>query len=89
MGEWLSYNPLNGDTIPQQTGSGSPTTTATSTSPSSATTRSRIASRRRSRGATPFVQDDWVGLSLDALGTGQVSYHMMVNPGRRADGHAE
>ena len=25
-------------------------------------------------------QDDWVGLSLDALGTGQLSYHMMVNP---------
>ena len=24
--------------------------------------------------------DDWVGLSLDALGTGQVAYHMMVNP---------
>ncbi len=24
--------------------------------------------------------DDWVGLSLDALGTGQVSYHLMVNP---------
>ena len=27
-----------------------------------------------------IFQDDWVGLSLDALGTGQVSYHMMVNP---------
>ena len=25
-------------------------------------------------------QDDWVGVSLDALGTGQLSYHMMVNP---------
>ena len=24
--------------------------------------------------------DDWVGLSLDSLGTGQLSYHMMVNP---------
>jgi hypothetical protein len=24
-------------------------------------------------------QDDWIGLSLDALGTGQQSYHMMVN----------
>jgi hypothetical protein len=24
--------------------------------------------------------DDWVGVSLDALGTGQVAYHMMVNP---------
>ena len=24
--------------------------------------------------------DDWVGLSLDALGTGQASYHLMVNP---------
>ena len=27
-----------------------------------------------------IFSDDWVGLSLDALGTGQVSYHMMVNP---------
>ena len=24
--------------------------------------------------------DDWVGLSLDALGTGQTSYHLLVNP---------
>ena len=24
--------------------------------------------------------DDWVGLSLDSFGTGQTSYHMMVNP---------
>ena len=24
--------------------------------------------------------DDWVGISLDALGTGQLSYHLMVNP---------
>ena len=24
--------------------------------------------------------DDWVGISLDALGTGQMSYHLMVNP---------
>jgi hypothetical protein len=24
--------------------------------------------------------DDWVGLSLDATGAGQLSYHMMVNP---------
>ena len=31
-------------------------------------------------------QDDWIGLSLDALGTGQLSYHMMVNPsGVQAD----
>ncbi len=27
-----------------------------------------------------ILSDDWVGLSLDALGTGQLSYHMMVNP---------
>jgi hypothetical protein len=24
--------------------------------------------------------DDWIGISLDALGTGQLSYHLMVNP---------
>ncbi|MBA2355334.1 MAG: hypothetical protein H0V80_11775 [Acidobacteria bacterium] len=30
--------------------------------------------------AFSIFPDDWVGLSLDTLGTGQTSYHLMVNP---------
>jgi hypothetical protein len=78
--EWLSYNPLNGDHIPQQTHvwvayddnyfyfafkCDDPEPTGIKTS----------ISRRDN-----VWNDDWVGLSLDALGTGQLSYHMMVNP---------
>jgi hypothetical protein len=79
-GEWLSYNPLHGDRIPQKTkvwvASDSdyiyfafqcddPEPSAIKTS---VTRRDNIWS------------DDWVGMSLDALGTGQLSYHFMVNP---------
>jgi hypothetical protein len=79
-GEWFSYNPLHGDRIPQQTRvwiahdsrylyfafqCDDPDPSAIKTS----------ITRRDNIGA-----DDWVGLSLDALGTGQVSYHLMVNP---------
>ena len=60
--------------------SGSATTRTTCTSRSSATIPTRRRSRRRSRRRDNIWQDDWVGLSLDALGTGQLSYHMMVNP---------
>jgi hypothetical protein len=79
-GQWLSYNPLHGDNIPQQT-----TVWITydadymyfafkcdDPEPS----RIRTSVTRRDN-AWP---DDWVGLSLDALGTGQLAYHMMVNP---------
>ena len=34
-------------------------------------------------------QDDWIGLSLDALGTGQLSYHMLVNPSGVQARHAQ
>jgi Domain of unknown function (DUF5916)/Carbohydrate family 9 binding domain-like len=79
-GEWRSYNPLYGDTLPQQTKvwiaydadylyfafqCQDPQPSAIKTS---ITRRDNIWS------------DDWVGLSLDALGTGQLSYHLMVNP---------
>lgn len=79
-GEWLSYNPLHGDRIPQQTRvwiahdarylyfafqCDDPNPSEIKTS---VTRRDNIWS------------DDWVGLSLDALGTGQTSYHLMVNP---------
>ncbi len=79
-GEWLSYNPLHGEKIPQTTRTwighdanylyfafqcDDPDPSAIKTS---ITRRDNIWS------------DDWVGISLDALGTGQYSYHMMVNP---------
>ena len=79
-GEWLSYNPLHGDPIPQHTRvwvahddrylyfafqCDDPEPSAIKTS---ITRRDNI-----------FV-DDWVGISLDALGTGQTSYHLLVNP---------
>jgi hypothetical protein len=79
-GEWRSYNPLHGDTVPQTTHvwiaydarylyfafqCDDPEPERIKTS---VTRRDNI------------FGDDWVGLSLDALGTGQVSYHMMVNP---------
>jgi hypothetical protein len=79
-GAWTSYNPLHGDSIPQQTKvwmaydadyiylafqCDDPEPSAIKTS---ITRRDNIWS------------DDWVGVSLDALGTGQSSYHLMVNP---------
>ncbi len=79
-GEWGSYNPLHGDTVPQATSvwmaydddylyfafkCDDPEPSGIKTS---ITRRDNI------------WNDDWVGLSLDALGTGQIAYHMMVNP---------
>jgi len=80
LGEWRSYNPLHGDSIPQRTrvwvaydernlyfafDCQDPQPDRIKTS---VTRRDNVWS------------DDWVGLSIDALGTGQVAYHMMVNP---------
>ena len=80
LGEWLSYNPLHGDRVPQRTrvwaayddrylyfafDCEDPEPDRIKTS---VTRRDNVWS------------DDWVGLSLDSLGTGQVAYHMMVNP---------
>jgi hypothetical protein len=78
--DWLSYNPLHGDRVPQRTAvwvsydadalyfafrCDDPDPRGIKTS---MTRRDNI------------WQDDWIGLSLDALGTGQQSYHMLVNP---------
>lgn len=79
-GEWLSYNPLHGDRIPQQT-----RVWVTYDSrylyfafqcddPEPSAIRTSITRRDN------IWADDWVGLSLDALGTGQTSYHLLVNP---------
>jgi hypothetical protein len=79
-GEWLSYNPLHGDRIPQ-------TTTVwfafdddylyfafKCDDPDPSKIKTSV-TRRDSIGG-----DDWVAVSLDALGTGQLAYHMFVNP---------
>src|SRR5689334_16497451 len=78
--EWLSYNPLHGDKIPQHT----TVWIAYDDSyfyfafkcedPEPRGIKTSIARRDNA------WNDDWVGLSLDSLGSGQLSYHMMVNP---------
>lgn len=80
MGEWRSYNPLYGDTVPQQTrvwvayDADALYFAFQCDDPEPAAIKTSISRRDN------FGGDDWVGLSLDALGTGQLSYHMMVNP---------
>ena len=78
-GDFLSYNPLHGSSIPQRT------TVWISydadylyfafkcDDPEPSGIKTSITRRDN------IWQDDWVGLSLDALGTGQLSYHLMVN----------
>jgi Domain of unknown function (DUF5916) len=79
-GRWLSYNPLYGDSIPQQTTvwlayDGDYFYAAFKCDDPEPRGIKTSITRRDNIGS-----DDWVGLSLDALGTGQLSYHMMVNP---------
>ena len=78
--DWRSYNPLHGDTIAQQTtvwvahDSDALYFAFKCDDPEPGRIKTSV-SRRDNIGA-----DDWVGLSLDATGKGQLSYHMMVNP---------
>ena len=85
-GDWLSYNPLHGDRVPQQT------TVWISYDADALYFAFRCDDPEPERIKTSITrrdniwQDDWIGLSLDALGTGQLSYHMMINPnGVQAD----
>jgi hypothetical protein len=79
-GDWRSYNPLHGETMPQHTNvwvaydSEALYFAFQCDDPDAARIKTSV-SRRDNIGA-----DDWVGLSLDPTGTGQLSYHMMVNP---------
>jgi hypothetical protein len=79
-GEWRSYNPLHGDTVPQQTkvwvayDADYLYFAFQCQDPQPAGIKTSITRRDN------IWADDWVGLSLDALGTGQQSYHLMVNP---------
>jgi len=78
--KWLSYNPLHGEGIPQQTtvwvGYDSDALYFAFRCDDPEPSRIKTSITRRDN----IWSDDWVGLSLDALGTGQVSYHLMVNP---------
>ncbi|MEO5822096.1 MAG: DUF5916 domain-containing protein [Vicinamibacteraceae bacterium] len=79
-GVWGSYNPLHGEAIPQQThvwiayDDRYLYIAFRCDDPEAAKIKTSITRRDN------IWSDDWVGLSLDALGTGQVAYHMMVNP---------
>jgi Domain of unknown function (DUF5916)/Carbohydrate family 9 binding domain-like len=79
-GDWMSYNPLYGDTIPQHTDvwiaydRDNLYVAFKCDDPDPAGIKTSVARRDN------INADDWVGLSLDAMGIGQLSYHMMVNP---------
>ena len=79
-GPWLSYNPLHGDTLPHATtvwaGYDADALYFAFRCDDPEPARIKTSITRRDN----IWSDDWVGLSLDALGTGQVSYHLMVNP---------
>ena len=79
-GDWLSYNPLHGNKIPQQThvwiGYDAKYLYFAFQCDDPDPSRIKTSITRRDN----IWSDDWVGLSLDALGTGQTSYHLMVNP---------
>jgi hypothetical protein len=77
---WRSYNPLHGDSIPQQTAvwagydADALYFAFRCDDPQPGGIKTSITRRDN------IWSDDWVGLSLDALGTGQLAYHLMVNP---------
>jgi hypothetical protein len=77
---WRSYNPLHGQSTPQTTevwvayDSQYLYFAFQCNDPEPGRIKTSITRRDN------IWNDDWVGLSLDALGTGQVSYHLMVNP---------
>jgi len=78
--DWRSYNPLYGDDIPQRTTVWIAYDTHAiyiafkCDDPDPSGIKTSVTRRDN------IWPDDWVGLSLDALGTGQTSYHLMVNP---------
>jgi hypothetical protein len=80
VGAFKSYNPLHGDVIPQQTtvkmayDAGYIYFAFRCDDPEPDHIKTSITRRDN------IWSDDWVGFSIDALGTGQVSYHFMVNP---------
>ncbi len=79
-GEWISYNPLYGERLAQQT------TVWAAYDKRFLYFAFRCADPDPSKIKTSITRrdnmwnDDWVGLMLDAMGNGQTSYDMFVNP---------
>src|SRR5512134_1432498 len=80
LGEWLTYNPLNGDKLAQTTEVRAAYDDAyiyfafRCLDPEPDKVRSTFSRRDQ------VWNDDWVGLSLDSVGNGQSSYDLFVNP---------
>ena len=78
--EWLTYNPLNGDKIAQQTEVRALYDDRyiyfafRCLDPEPAGVRTNISRR------DTMWNDDWVGFSLDSVGNGQTSYDHFINP---------
>jgi hypothetical protein len=85
-GEWVTYNPVRGDQLAQKTDVWVAYDARNlyfgfrCYDPEPSRIKTSISRRDRA------FNDDWVGLSLDAMNNGQVSYDMFVNPsGVQAD----
>jgi hypothetical protein len=86
LGEWLTYNPLNGDRLAQTTevrvgyDDRAIYFAFHCVDPEPDRVRSTLSRRDQ------LWNGDWVGLSLDSVGNGQSSYDLFVNPaGVQAD----
>ena len=80
LSEWLTYNPLNGETLAQRTEVRAAYDERflyfafRCLDPEPDKVRSTLSRR------DDLWNDDWVGLSLDSVGNGQSSYDLFVNP---------
>jgi hypothetical protein len=80
MTEWLTYQPLNGDRLPQQTEVRAVYDDRylyfafRCLDPEPAGVRTNISRRDN------MWNDDWVGFSLDSVGNGQSAYDHFINP---------
>src|SRR5712691_9436642 len=80
LSDWLTYNPLNGEKLAQQTqvlaayDDRNIYFAFRCLDPEPGKVRGSLSRR------DDLWNDDWVGLSLDSLGNGQTSYDLFVNP---------
>jgi hypothetical protein len=80
LGEWLTYNPLNGEKLAQSTEVRAAYDDRNlyfafhCVDPEPAGVRGSLSRRDN------MWNDDWVGLGLDSVGKGQSSYDLFVNP---------
>jgi hypothetical protein len=80
LSEWLTYNPLNGEKMAQETEVRAAYDDKSlyfafhCKDPEPAGVRGSLSRRDN------LWNDDWVGLSLDSIGNGQQSYDLFVNP---------